>query len=280
VGDERRPDHPWSATTGIAEVNGAKLYYEMLGTGHPLVLIHAESLDRRMWEDQFTAFAERYQVIRYDLPGYGKSQKVAERRLGADTLLGLLKYLEIEKAYLLGSSGGGAIALDFTLDHPCAVDALILAAPGLGGYMPVNFVEFLQHHISPLLPVWQEAVQTRDISRLVDLMMKDSSVASVHGAVRERLQNILMENAHAFLDPPMLGIRRDPAASQGLPEIRAATLVIVGGQDSSDAQEIANLLEMGVPSARKVVIPGAYHMVNMEQPEEFNRVVLDFLSQV
>jgi pimeloyl-ACP methyl ester carboxylesterase len=136
VGDERRPDHPWSATTGIAEVNGAELYYEMLGTGHPLVLIHAEGLDRRMWDDQFTAFAERYQVIRYDLPGYGKPEKLEERRLGADTLLGLLKSLKIEKAYVLGSSEGGAIALDFTIDHPHAVGALILAAPGLGGICP------------------------------------------------------------------------------------------------------------------------------------------------
>jgi pimeloyl-ACP methyl ester carboxylesterase len=146
--------------------------------------------------------------------------------------------------------------------------------------MPLNFVEYLQQHISPLLPVWQEAVQTRDVSRLVDLLMKDFLVASVHGAVRERLQNILMENARALLDPPLLGIRRDPAAIRRLTEIRAPTLVIVGGQNSFNAQEKANLLEVGIPSARKVVLPGAYHMVNMEQPEEFNRVVLDFLSQV
>jgi pimeloyl-ACP methyl ester carboxylesterase len=64
------------------------------------------------------------------------------------------------------------------------------------------------------------------------------------------------------------------------PETRAPTLVIVGGQDSSNSQEIVNLLEMGIPNARKVVLPGAYHMVNMEQPGDFNRVVLDFLSQV
>jgi pimeloyl-ACP methyl ester carboxylesterase len=110
--------------------------------------------------------------------------------------------------------------------------------------------------------------------------MKDPLVASVHGAVRERLQNILMDNARAFLDPPLLGIRRDPAAIRRLPQIRAPTLVIVGGQDSSSSQEKANLLEVDIPSARKVVLPGAYHMVNMEQSEEFNRVVLDFLSQV
>jgi 3-oxoadipate enol-lactonase len=57
---------------GVVETNGTQLYYEMLGEGHPLVLLHGGYMDRRMWDDQFRVFAEHYQVIRYDIRGFGQ----------------------------------------------------------------------------------------------------------------------------------------------------------------------------------------------------------------
>jgi pimeloyl-ACP methyl ester carboxylesterase len=60
--------------TGFVETNGTKLYYEMMGEGHPLVLIHGGYIDRRMWDDQLAVFAQHYQVIRYDVRGFGKSE--------------------------------------------------------------------------------------------------------------------------------------------------------------------------------------------------------------
>jgi pimeloyl-ACP methyl ester carboxylesterase len=59
--------------SGHAEVNGTRLYYEIAGAGHPLVLIHGYTLDNRMWEDQFEVFSKQYKVLRYDLRGFGKS---------------------------------------------------------------------------------------------------------------------------------------------------------------------------------------------------------------
>ncbi len=120
--------------TGFAEVNGARLYYEVAGAGHPLTLIHAGIADHRMWDDQFSAFTARYRVIRYDLRGFGESSLPPGPFSMVDDLQGLLAALGVERTYLLGCSMGGGIAIDFTLTHPDQVAALIPVGPGLSDF--------------------------------------------------------------------------------------------------------------------------------------------------
>ena len=124
--------------TGVAQVNDTELYYEVGGSGHSLTLIHGMLLDRRSWDDQFDVFAGRYQVLRYDMRGWGDSAQEEAGQLFSPRkdLLSLLECLNIDVTYLLGLSGGGALALDFTLEHPDKVDALILVSSGLSGYLP------------------------------------------------------------------------------------------------------------------------------------------------
>src|SRR5438874_12864423 len=95
--------------TGYIETNGTKLYYETLGQGHPLVLIHGGYMDRRMWDDQFHVFAQHYQVIRYDVRGFGKSQLSQVPYSDRQDLYVLLNSLGVEKTYLLVLSLGGMI---------------------------------------------------------------------------------------------------------------------------------------------------------------------------
>src|SRR5438270_10481819 len=104
--------------TGFADVNGSRLYYEMMGEGHPLVLIHGGYMDRRMWDDQFAAFAEHYQVIRYDVRGFGKTELPQAPYSDRQDLYDLLQALGVTKTLLLGLSLGGEVAIDFTLEHP------------------------------------------------------------------------------------------------------------------------------------------------------------------
>ncbi|MDQ2717560.1 MAG: alpha/beta hydrolase, partial [Chloroflexota bacterium] len=113
---------------GFARVHGTKLYYEMAGEGHPLVLLHGGLLDHRMWDQQFEAFARHYQVVRYDIRGFGASEMSGTTYADERDLYDLLVYLDIDKTYLLGLSLGGSIAIDFTLEHPQKMDGLILAA--------------------------------------------------------------------------------------------------------------------------------------------------------
>src|SRR5215204_4270106 len=116
---------------GRVRVNGAELYYEVGGEGHPLVLLHG-LLDRRVWDDQFVAFARLYRTIRYDRRGYGNSSAPDRSFSEVSDLHHLLRHLGINEAYFLGMSNGGKVALEFALELPGKVAALVLVGPNLG----------------------------------------------------------------------------------------------------------------------------------------------------
>jgi len=106
------------SSSGFAEVNGTRLYYEVMGFGQPLILIHGYTLDTRMWDDQIAAFAQNYQVIRYLLRGFGKSGlPTGESYAHLQDLKALLEHLGIDQAHILGLSLGGAIAIDFAITY-------------------------------------------------------------------------------------------------------------------------------------------------------------------
>ena len=94
---------------GFAKVTNAKIYYEVLGKGQPLILIHGGNMDRRMWDEQFAAFAKKYKVIRYDVRGFGKSDKQVKAFAHHQDLFDLMQFLGIKKANILGLSLGGGI---------------------------------------------------------------------------------------------------------------------------------------------------------------------------
>ena len=124
----------------LAHVNGTRLYYEMAGSGDPLVLIHGHTLDTRMWDDQFEPFARHYRVIRYDMRGYGKSAlPTAESYAPADDLMALLRHLGLRSAHILGQSRGGAVAIDFALTYPEATATLIAVDAVLRGFPWTGF---------------------------------------------------------------------------------------------------------------------------------------------
>ncbi len=119
--------------SGYAEVDGTRLYYEEAGAGHSLILLHAGIANLHFWNDQWGPLARAYRVVRYDLRGFGKSTMPPGPFNMRDDLLRLMRFLEIEHACLMGASMGAGIAIDYTLEHPKVVDALIAVVPGLSG---------------------------------------------------------------------------------------------------------------------------------------------------
>ena len=262
--------------TGIADVNGARLYYEVAGSGQPLVFVHAGIADHRMWDDQFDVFAQQYRVIRYDARGFGRSDMPPGPFAFRDDLYGLLKHLGAEKAWLVGCSMGGATSLDFTLEHPEMVGALVLIGSGLGGY---------PYEESPLDTEAEDAIKARDFERANELDLRlwvdglNRTPEQVRPGVRERVSEMNMASLRRIDEQEQAQQQRlDPPAAGRLGEIGAPTLVIVGDRDVRDIQRIADALEQGIPNARKVVMADAAHVPNMEWPDEFNRIVLDFLG--
>ncbi|MDQ6906786.1 MAG: alpha/beta fold hydrolase [Chloroflexota bacterium] len=263
--------------SGYADVHGARLYYETMGAGHPLVLVHAGIADSRMWDDQFAVFAAHYRVIRYDIRGFGKSAMPPGPSSTSGDLYGLLMALGVAKAYIVGLSIGGGIAIDFTLQHPEMVSALVAVASGLGGTQPSAEMQRVDEEI--------DAVRAHDgIDATVEAENRlwvdgpKRTPDQVNPSVRARVGE--MNGAlHRLPEVDALRERLDPPAVERLGEIHAPTLVIVGDGDVPDVIETADVLARGIAGAQKIVVPGVAHMVNMEVPDAFNRAVLDFLRQ-
>ena len=265
-------------TTGQAEINGTTLYYEVAGTGFPLVLLHAEISDHRMWDDQFSALAEHYRVIRYDLRGFGKSGRYTGLYADADDLHALLTHLGIERAHLLGVSIGGNVALNFCLQHPAMVASLILVSSALGGF--TAYTALAAHMATDI----ERVIKAGDMLTVVEMTLRmwvdgpARDPKSVNPSVRMRIQRLLSENAHTFTAPE-LEVKPDPPPMARLGEIAAPTLIIVGDKDMPDILNIADVLLQGIPSnVQKLVIPDVAHMLSMELPAEFTQIVLTFLK--
>lgn len=271
-----------SVESGFAEVNGAKLYYEVAGSGHPLVLCHAGIADNRMWDDQFSLFAERYRVIRYDLRGFGQSNLSPGPFSWSEDLYGLLTHLGVAKAYLIGCSMGGSTVIDFAVTHPEMVDALITVGSGLSGFDAPNTPEE-----QALFEQVEKAAEAGDFDKANEIEVHiwvdgpNRRPEQVNSAVRERVRVMNLPGFHLQAEWEQATQRQiEPPAAGRLGAIHVPALVIYGDQDVSDIQAIAHKLAADIPGAKLVVMHDTAHVPNMEQPAEFNRIALDFLASV
>ncbi|HZT99627.1 MAG TPA: alpha/beta hydrolase [Ktedonobacteraceae bacterium] len=268
---------------GTAKVHGTQLYYETAGEGHPLVLIHGGYMDRRMWDDQFYAFAEHYRVIRYDVRGFGKSELPPVAYADRQDLYDLLNYLGVEKTYLLGLSLGGVIAVDFTLEHPDMVDALILVGTPVSGF-PVALL-YTEEQLEQQRSRWaafEKARKERNREALIDALMQDPTLVPSpnYPAARERVRNNLSEYSFAWVLDPAPRQDLNPPAYERLAEIQMPTLIVMGALDDPRLFKDADKLERDIVGASRATIAETHHMPNMEKPEEFNALILDFLGRL
>jgi len=263
-----------------APVNGTKLYFEVAGEGNPLVLIHGGLLDRRMWDDQFALFAQHCRVIRYDVRDHGLSKAKCPPNTYADhmDLLGLLDYLGIHQAAIIGLSVGGSIAIDFALAYPGRVSALLPISSAVSGYaVPSEQVTALMNQMS-------EAWAAGDMENVAEFFQRAwtdgpyRQPAQVDPHVRNRIRTMIAER---LKQGPSPGERQPlmPSALHRLAEIRVPTLLVLGELDMPDMFAVSELLLKEIKSVESVIVPGAAHMVNMEQPTLFNQSVLDFLRR-
>lgn len=259
--------------TGTAEVNGTRLYYEVAGHGSCVVLIHGHGLDTRMWDDQFEIFADHHRVIRYDVRGFGRSALPAGVEFNdADDLRALLGYLEAPKAHVVGLSMGGRVALHHALLYPNATLSLILVDSSLDGF------KWTEQFKASLDAISEQARQSG--AQAANRMWLDHELfAPAREQARCRVKLTQIVNQYSgwewVNESPARGI--DPPAGDRLAEVHVPTLVVVGERDLPDFQGIATKLAGGIPAASKVVMKNVGHMSSMENPNEFNSIVLSFL---
>ena len=262
------------AKSGMAEVNKGRLYYEVMGEGHPMVLIHGGGADSRMWDDQFKAFAEHYRVIRYDQRGAGKSELPKEPWSESQDLYRLLKFLNVEKVYVIGLSRGGWISADFTLEHPEMVDALILTSSNLDGPPEA----YGTAHV-------REIAKNEGLSRAIDAAMENpyQNPPKENETARQKMRQMREDSAVFNLllsgDIHYLQRRKLPPTPR-VSAIKVPTLLIAGQRDAPAARANYDRESKMIPGARLVVIPGGAHFIPMERPDDYNRSVLEFLGKL
>ncbi|MCE7983235.1 MAG: alpha/beta hydrolase [Caldilinea sp. CFX5] len=263
--------------TGFADLNEATIYYEVAGTGEPLILVHAGICDARMWDEQFAFFAQSYRVVRYDQRGYGQTPAVDGPFAHYQDLYALLQHLGITQTYLVGCSMGGSACLDFALAYPAMVNRLILVGSTPGGYKAHQpWPAQIEAVNSALNEGNFEQAAELEVQIWVDGVRRtpDQAPATIRDRVRT-MDTIALQNE--MLDLGQLEPLAPPAAER-LHELLLPTLLLVGDLDQPRIREAIDFMTERLPNGRKVIMPGTAHLPNMEQPQRFNKLVLDFLG--
>lgn len=248
-------------------------------SGVPLVFLHAGVADRRMWQAQLATFAPAHPVLAYDRRGFGQT-RVAQPQAYAqvDDLWAAMDAAGLRSAVLVGCSQGGRIALDAALAQPRRVLGLVLVAPAVSGAPEPAAIA---PAVRPLMASCQAAEADGDLDRLNDIearMWLDGVLGQagrVQGAVRELF---LAMNGTA-LRAGDVGRALEPAPAWGrLVRIRQPMLLIWGTLDDPHLQERCAALAAAVQGAQTLVMDGAGHLPNLDQPHAFDSALASFVG--
>lgn len=265
-------------TYKFADIPGVRMHYDVQGEGHPLVLIHAAIANLTMWEKQVPAFARHFRVIRHDVRGFGETPDPAGKYTDHGDLKELLDQLGVTRAHVLGISNGGRIALEFALTFPEMVDKLILVAPGLPGF-PVEdkFDEEMSAKSEAARKAGDNALAA-EIEAQIWVDGPGRKPDQVDAEFRAWALKLIRHTIDLGIGEGE-GSHAQPLAAERLSEIKSPTLLILGDEDLAGMRAIADKIQQNVRDLKRVDMPGTAHLPPMENPEEFNRIVLDFLLE-
>lgn len=272
-----------------ARIGDIEMFYEEHGAGDPLLLIMGFATDSTAWLLQVPEFAKHYRTIVFDNRGVGRSSKPAGPYTiheMADDALGLLDHLGIRRTHVLGLSMGGMIAQELTLRHPARVQTLVLAATypepdadvertrrftleKMGGtIMAEGAMQIDLKTIDPLLL----------FQNLLPLVFTPDFIATQLPRLMQLFGGALQYGFSMEAIVGQMEALRGHKATDRLHRITVPTLVLTGDADRLISPANSDILAKHIPGARLVKIPGGSHGFNIEQPDLFNRTVLEFLA--
>ena len=268
-----------------AKVNGVNLFYEEVGEGTPLVFVHEFAGDSRSWHLQVRFFARRYRTIAYNARGYPPSDvpedpKAYSQDQAADDIRGLLDALGIRKAHICGLSMGGYATLHFGLRYPERALSLVVAGAGYGSVAGERekFRRDVEETATRFERDGMKAVAefyTKGPTR-VQFMDKDP-------AGWQEFYDMFCEQSAKGHALTMRGVQMSrPSVYEleaAMERMTVPTLIMTGDEDEP-CLEPGIFMKRKIPGSGLVVMPKAGHTINLEDPEAFNRAVLDFLTAV
>ncbi|HEV3207828.1 MAG TPA: alpha/beta hydrolase [Terriglobales bacterium] len=255
----------------FVDVDGGRLYYQECGTGpEAVVLIHDGIAHSAVWDDVWPTFCKQFHTIRYDRRGYGRSPAATTWYSETEDLATLLHSRRVKRAILVGSSHGGELSIDFTLQYPDLVKQLVLVGAVVSGFPYTD--HFLNRGMANSRPF-----ETGDVAQGLSNWSKDRYLlAPGHEAAQKRLLAILTANPQDMTHADF--VRPTRPALPRLSEIRIPTLILVGDADIPDVHAHAGAIEAGITGSRRMIISDAGHLMYLEKPEEFSRVVIPFIE--
>jgi 3-oxoadipate enol-lactonase len=262
-------------------VNGINIYYRVQGRGEPLILIMGLGGECGDWFLQARAFKKYYRVITFDNRGVGKSDKPGEPytvKTMADDTVGLMDYLGIDKAHILGVSLGGMIAQEVAINYPERVRKLILVSTNAGRDEEGEHSPELLRAMGLKEGFSDEDIRSVDMGRVMNSL---NAHAFSGGAIKMVAVPFCWMRGKLFGIEGMKGqfeAAMTHSTLDRLQMIKAPTLVIAGTEDRIIPHSSADVLASRIPGARLVKIEGGSHTLVAEKRSRFNREVLNFLA--
>jgi len=266
-----------------ATVGNVRLYYEEAGHGLPLLFVHEFAGDHLSWTPQLSFFARRYRAIAYNARGYPPSDipedpSAYSQMIAMEDIKGVLDHLKIDKAHIVGLSMGGYAVLHFGLNHPSRALSITVAGAGYGS---------------------GDQEQFRKDSELVARRFETQSMPEVtefysRGPTRVQFIDKDPRGWQEFHDRLAAGSARGHALTMrgvqmkrpsiftlgdAMEKCEVPTLIMTGDEDDP-CLEPAIFMKRKLPRAGLAVLPKAGHAINIEEPDTFNRTLLDFLTMV
>lgn len=237
-----------------ANINGISLYYEIYGQGPPVLVLHGAGAFLESMHYFITALAPGHTVIAVDSRGQGRSTDsrapLTYAAMGSD-MIALMDTLHLKQADVVGWSDGGIVGLDMAMKHPGRVRRLV----AIGANYDTAGLDAKQ-----MTPAMLDA-QTREIEPLYDLIAPDPSHFPV---LVKKIETMIGTEPHYTL--------------ADLGRIRARVLIVAGEHDLI-LRRHTDAMAKAIPGAKEIIVPGASHIGPLEQPDTYNRIVLEFLDR-
>jgi pimeloyl-ACP methyl ester carboxylesterase len=259
-------------------INGIELDYRDEGAGLPVIFFHAFPLNQTIWDEQVAAIRKQYRVITFDWRGFGNSTRQSDEPIQMSQLATdareLLRHLSIEKAVIVGLSMGGYAALAFYRAYPDAVLALVLADTRA----TLDAPEARERRFQSAEKAEREGATA--IAKDVVPALLGNTALSTKPELVNRVGAMVVATSPVTIAAGQRGMAARQDSTDLLAQINCPALVIIGEEDKLSSITEAEFTRNGIAGAKLAVIERAGHLSNMEQPEEFNRVLLDFLGSL
>ena len=260
----------------------ALLDAHVMGSGEPVVFLHAAVADKRMWSEQAAAVGRKSKAIAYDRRGFGQTRCEPDVYSSVADLMAVLdRHADHRPAILVGCSQVGRIALDTALEHPSCVRGLVLVAPNVPGAPDLS----LTPELARLMAEQKQAIDADDVDRVnaIKAHLWLDGPAAPEGRVAGPARELLCDMNSIVLRSPPVGTDTDvvqiPPAFSRLSEITVPTLLIWGDLDFPHIQDRCQRVADAMTNSTRVVLNGTAHLPSLDRPDDVSAALMRFIDQ-